>query len=87
MMMTDSWAAKYVGVILELLNTRYHIITQRLDLSVGLQTRHTSDNHTAENLKSLSKAVFNEWNLVDEEITRVVNNVRNKTKVWYLLEK
>ena len=38
-------------------------------------------------LKSLFEAAFNEWSLAHKEGIGVINNVRNITKAWQLLEK
>ena len=65
-----------------------HFITEDWNImDVGLQTRHTPEKHTSENLKTLFESAFSEWNLGDKEVLRVEDNARNITKAWQLLER
>ena len=63
-----------------------HFITEDWTLmNVGLQTRHTPDCHTAENLKTLFETALNEWKLANKEVSGVIDNAKNITKAWQLL--
>ena len=65
-----------------------HFISEEWKLiNVGLQTRHTPESHTAENLKSLFENAFDEWKLQKKHITGVVDNAKNISKAWVLLQK
>ena len=45
-------------------------------VNLELQTRHTPESHTAENLKDLFEAAFTEWNIQDKTVTGVVDNAK-----------
>ena len=65
-----------------------HFITEDWSLiNVGLQTRHTPESHTAVNLKECFESAFSEWNLQDKKVVGVIDNAKNITKAWQLLEK
>ena len=55
--------------------------------SVCLQTRHCTESHTAENLKSVHESAFHEWKIKDKSITGCVDNARNIVNAWGLMEK
>ena len=65
-----------------------HFINENWELiNIGLQTRHAPESHTAENLKTLFESAFTEWNLHEKSVTGVIDNARNITKAWQLLQK
>lgn len=65
-----------------------HFLNDDWDLkTVALQTRHCPEHHTAENLKKLFEDAFKEWELTNKTILGVVDNARNITKAWTLLDK
>ena len=55
-------------------------------MNVGLQTRHTPEKHTSENLKTLFKIAFSEWNLGDKEVSGVVDNAKASLRLGSFLK-
>ena len=55
--------------------------------NIYLQTRHAPDSHTSENLQDTFQSAFTEWKLTEKHIVGVVDNAKNTTKAWNLMEK
>ena len=82
---TDGWTSAACESYVTITS---HFIDDELKMrSIGLQTRHTPQGHTAENLRDLFLQAFNEWKLSDKEIVGVMDNARNITKAWMLLNR
>ena len=81
----DGWTSvvtqSYVTLTGHFINSEWKLV------NLGLQTRHTPESHTAENLKELFESSFSEWNLHNKMVTGVIDNARNISKAWVLLQK
>ena len=81
----DGWSSvakqSYTTITAHFINKDWNLV------NVGLQTRHTPESHTAENLKALFEAAFHEWNLHNKPVVGVVDNAKNITKAWILLQR
>ncbi len=82
---TDGWTSNATQ---SYMTFTAHFIDQQWALqSVGLQTRHTPEQHTSENLRDILLETLEEWNLTEKLITGVLDNARNMTKAWELLQR
>ena len=52
-----------------------------------MQTRHTPERHTAENLKDECMGTLEEWELKGKTVTGILDNARNITKSWELMDR
>ena len=82
---SDGWTSiatqSYITITAHFLDSNWNM------KSLGLQTKHYTDSHTAENLKELYQEAFKEWEIEEKEIIGCVDNARNVVNSWKLMER